>query len=117
MPVIEIKTAFKGRKGTKSAIAAANTLSDLVILTKEIVDAVDPEPLHYEEELVVGGGGTVRGPAYRIEVRVKDKSGRERKAKVKAVLLEGEKVPILGIEALEKLRILLNVPEGTFELG
>jgi predicted aspartyl protease len=114
MPVIKIRTSFEGRSGVKTTTALANSLSDFVIITKQVADAIDPEPLGYEQELEVGGGGTIRGPVYRVKVQVKDEKSEEREAEVKAILLEGERIPILGLEALEKLRILLDIPEGRF---
>lgn len=117
MPEVIIPAKIRGRKEVRVAMLA-NTLSDFVILTADVAKSIEPELLGYEEELEVGGGGVVRGPLCNIGVEVEDPDTKEvRREVVRAVILEGERDCIIGIEALEKLGVILDLRRGKFKLG
>ena len=117
MPEVLIPTRLKGEL-EKEVIMLANTGSDLVILTEEIANEIRPKLLKRKIELKVGGGGLVRGQACLIDVSVKDpESGEERGGEVEAVIVEGQEEPLMGISALEKLGIILDIKMGKFKLG
>lgn len=117
MPAIMMKAKLKGRRGEIEIPVFANSLSDFVIVTGEVIKKINPEPMGFEEELEVAGGDKVRGPAYLIRVKVRDPETKEkREAEVEAVWLKREKVCLLGIEALEKLGISLDMKNGKYKL-
>jgi predicted aspartyl protease len=114
MPEVLIPSTLKGRKGKKDVVMLANSGSDYVVLTPEIAREIGPEPMGKEIELLVGGGGIVKGKSCMVEIAVK--CGRERrKVKVEAVILDQQEEPLIGIRALEKLGILLDMKNGEFK--
>jgi predicted aspartyl protease len=92
-----------------------NSLSDLVILTEEVAEKIEPKYLGYDVSLRVGGGGEVKGKACLITVRVKDEKGEAREAEVEAAVLKGEENCTLGHEALTKLGIKVDFKIGRIE--
>ena len=117
MPAVMLRAKLKGKGGEVEVPAYANSLSDFVIITGKVVKKIKPESMGFDEVLEVAGGKKVGGPAYQIRVEIEDLETKEkREAQVEAVWLKGEKVCLLGIEALEKLGILLDVKSGKYKL-
>jgi len=117
MPAVLIRTRVKGRSKEIDVPMYANSLADFVILTDDVVKAIDPEPLGIEEELEVAGGKRVKGPLYLVRIEVQNLETKKKKeVEVEAVMLKKERVCVLGIKALEKLGIILDMERGKYTL-
>jgi predicted aspartyl protease len=115
MPAVLIRAKVKGKAKEAEVPFFANSLADFVILTEKVAKDIEPEVLGYEEELEVAGGKKVRGPLCRVKIEVQNpQTGEIRGEEVEAVILKKEKICVLGIKALEKLGIVLDMKEGKY---
>lgn len=117
MPEVLIPAELKGEKGRMRAIMLANTGSDLVILTEKVAKKIGPTFMGHATDLEVGGGRTVKGQVCLIGISVKDpETGESRSEMVEAAVVKGQKELLMGISALERLGVMLNLKEGKFRL-
>jgi predicted aspartyl protease len=117
MPEVLIPAELKGEKGKVKTIMLANTGSDLVILTEKVAREIEPTFMGHTIDLEVGGGATIKGQACVVEISVKDpETGESRSEVVEAVVVKGQRELLMGISALERLGVLLNLKEGKFQL-
>lgn len=117
MPEVLIPAELKGEKGKIKTIMLANTASDLVVLTEEAAKEIKPALLRPTIDLEIGGGKIIKGKACIVEVSVRDPETNEcRSEVVEAVVVKGQRELLMGVSALERLGVILNLKEGKFRL-
>jgi hypothetical protein len=94
MPLVYTLAKFKGRKGEVEVPAIANSGAELVVLTKELAEQIDPEPLTKEKvDVEVAGGIKLKSAVYLVEVEVKDPdTGERRRELVHAIILPDQDI-------------------------
>lgn len=117
MPVILIPVKLKGEGGEVEENMLANSGSDIVVLPEKTAKKVGVKISGEREIIEVGGGILVKGQPCSVTIGVKDlESGKERSQTVKAYVVAGQEIPLLGISGLDKLGIILDTSEGKYKL-
>ena len=111
MPAIWLEVKFKGKKGEVEALSLLNSGSDIVVLPKVIANEISP--VHSGRiKVELANGKIIKRDAYYIEIEVKNiETGKKRRAKVLATI-EKRDYPLIGVAALEKLKLMLDIVNG-----
>jgi predicted aspartyl protease len=111
MPAIWCKVGLKGRTGEVDVTSLLNSGSDLVVLPKRIAKEISPNPVG-DVEVELANGKIVRRKVYEVDLWIENPdTGEKREAKVQATIEERD-YPLIGISAMEKLKIVPDVVSG-----
>lgn len=107
------KVKFKGVGGEVVEEAFFNSGSDYVVLTREIAERIKPKNLKIKAVFETAKKSVVfPEDVYEVEIEIEDPETKEkRKEKVKAIVTERD-FPLVGLEAMGKFKIILDIPEG-----
>ena len=112
MPKVWSEVGFKGEKGEVKAKTLVNSGASLSVLTEEIVKTIKPKGMG-STKVILATGEEIEAKIFIVEIEVRDlKRGEKRKCETEALLLLGRKYPLLGISAMDKLRVFPDVPRG-----
>lgn len=93
-----------------------NSFADHCVLPPQLIREIEPMLIRASEKVRIGGGESIVAPLFEVEIEVEDPTTNEvRRAKTSALSVEGEE-PIIGIDALSKLKIKIDFEKGTYSL-
>lgn len=111
MPPIWCTATFRGREGEARTEALLNSGSDVIVLPKSLAEKIGPEPVG-EVEVELADGRSFMRETYEIEVEITgEETTQPRETKALATIEERD-YPLIGTEAMRKLRINLDIVKG-----
>lgn len=112
MPKVWSEVRFRGEKAEVEVRTLVNSGASLTVITEEIARAIKPKRMG-PTRVILATGEEVEAEVYIIKIEVYNpKTGERRKCETEALLLSGRKYPLLGISAMDKLRVSPDVPRG-----
>lgn len=111
MPPVWCTTTFKGEKGEFKTEALLNSGSDVVILPRKLAREIGPT-LAGTGVFELADGRTIRRKIYEIEVEVINEEKNEIRNSKTYATIEKRDYPLLGTDAMRKLKIIPDVVRG-----
>ena len=111
MPEVWHEVLFRGEKKETKLPSLFNSGSYFVVLPATVAKLIRPR-LVGTAEIELADGRRIKRKAYEIDIEVVNEEANEtRKAKTHATI-EKRDYPLVGTEAMEKLRINLDIVRG-----